>query len=237
MTHRFLLSVCISLLSGFSLLACRSARQVVAEAPADVAVSLPLDRAISPDSLSSLIDAGYPGLSADSISAILTRAAADSLLPDMLRQRVLFELNSIQRNRIGASVPDFSFTDRSGKQSSLYAFDSGSAPILIIFFDPDCEHCREVISEIDSDPDISEAVADGRLAILAVYPDGDPELFSETCHALPSHWTVALDTSGIQGNDLIDIPYTPTLLLLSPTHTILIPPSPHLRCRGASSLQ
>lgn len=184
---------------------------------------------ISPDSLASLLDSGIESLPDSTAIAILSSAAADSSISDdILRQRVLFALEALMRNRVGSPAASFSFIDRYGKTGSLDALDSDGAPVLMIFFDPDCEHCREVINEIDTDPALSRAISSGSLVVLAVYPDGDPESFTTACHSLPACWIVALDTSGIQENELYDIPLTPTLYLLDPDHRVLL--------RGITSL-
>ncbi|MDE6267484.1 MAG: thioredoxin family protein [Muribaculaceae bacterium] len=211
----FILSLCLALFSALT--ASAGIRQDSVSDP----VPSP---GISPDSIASLLDSGIYSLPDSVAIAILSAAASDPAVvaDDILRQCVNYTLSALMRNRVGSPAASFCFIDRYGKTGSLDLLDSGGASILMIFFDPDCEHCREIISEIDSDPRLSCAISTGDLMVLAVYPDGDPEAFTAACHSLPAGWVVALDTSGIQENEIYDIPETPTLYLLDPDHRVIL---------------
>ena len=55
-------------------------------------------------------------------------------------------LRLIDRNQVGTQAADFSYRDEKGVQRRLYELNSQLT--LVVFYDPDCELCKEVMKEI-----------------------------------------------------------------------------------------
>ncbi|MCH5219691.1 MAG: DUF5106 domain-containing protein [Muribaculaceae bacterium] len=124
------------------------------------------------------------------------------------------------KNRPGTPAADFAFTDRDGNDTSLYGIDT-RGDILLIFYDPDCEHCSIAMRAISSDRQISDKVASGDLAVVAVYSGEDRELWQQRAASLPSEWTVGYEDGSLQDDGLYVIRNLPTVYRLSADKTVL----------------
>ena len=135
-------------------------------------------------------------------------------------------LKAALKNRPGTTAADFSYTDRKGRVTSLRATPVNDL-LLLIFYDPDCESCREVITYLSHNEAVSELVADGTLKILTIYSGGDRELWDSTS-VIPEAWTDGFDTGRISSENLYILRASPTIYLLDRNKTILqkdLPPA------------
>lgn len=201
---------------------------------------------IVPDSVQRRgIDALTAGISSDPHSLHLIKSLADKYLYEMQspmrddmayakflefyatspatdeadRTRAAIMLELVMKNRVGTRAPDFAFQDRDGRQSTLYTAPT-SGKILLMFYDPTCEHCTEVTEALKTDRAISEAVADGSLSIIAIYCGDNAPLWQRTASSLPASWIVGHNDGSIEEEDLYDFRTMPTLYLLSPSRTV-----------------
>lgn len=136
------------------------------------------------------------------------------------RIRPEHRLETARKNRPGTTATDFAYTDRDGKRSRLHA--TGGGLILLIFYDPDCNHCSEILEELRGNEVIGSCVKNGELTVLAVYTEGDRRLWDDTKSSLPQEWTVAIDGSGIVEHELYDLPAMPVIYLLDGRKTVLL---------------
>lgn len=137
------------------------------------------------------------------------------------RLRPEYLLRCARKNRPGMSAADFGYLDRAGRRRTLYT-TGADAPLLLLFYDPDCSHCREIMRDIADDVLLNEAVRENRLTILAIYSDGDREVWNESRNDLPSGWIVGFDTEGIQERGLYVLRAMPTLYLLDGAHRVVL---------------
>lgn len=94
--------------------------------------------------------------------------------------------------------------------------------LLLLFYDPDCDHCMETITQYRTSPEIAQAVADGRLSILAIDTEGSATRWRQTLDVFPSHWLVGFDRDmDILVNDLYSLRTMPTLLLLDSRYRVI----------------
>lgn len=121
-------------------------------------------------------------------------------------------LAAAMKNRPGTIAADFAFTTREGQRSSLHKTEADN--LLLIFYDPACEHCSEILTTLRNDNNFREKVASGKLRVLAVYTEGNRQLWRDTCGNMPEEWTVAIDESGIVDNNIYDIPAMPIFYIL-----------------------
>lgn len=124
------------------------------------------------------------------------------------------------KNRRGSKSSDISFTTRTGQRSTLYATESNL--LLLIFYDPACEHCSEILTMLRNDNVFNQQVADGSVRVLAVYTEGDRQLWKNTNSSLPKEWTVAIEESNVVANKIYDIPAMPIFYLLDKDKKVIM---------------
>lgn len=77
----------------------------------------------------------------------------------------LFLLHEVEKNQVGTAAADFVYTDEEGHARHLY--DLRAELTLVVFHDPDCDQCRELMPRIKG----SRLMSDPRIRVLFVVPD------------------------------------------------------------------
>lgn len=146
--------------------------------------------------------------------------AADSArADDYIRMRANFLLERVLKNRPGTKATDFQYITRDNKKRNLWSVKAEE--LLLIFYDPECQHCMEIISQIIHDSDIFDRLNNGKLKILAIYTEGNESVWKANKNLLPANWIVGKDISGIVENELYDLKAMPTLYLLDKDKRVL----------------
>ena len=149
-------------------------------------------------------------------------------LPEQIRQRNIENLRLVSLNRPGMIANDFMFIDRAGVTATLQSlFGTGdNRQLLLVFYDPECTHCTEILESLASDAKITSDIEGGHLRVLAVYTEGNRDLWERTKGDMPAQWRVACDLSGIVDKELYDIPAMPSLYLLDSTGRVVLKDPP-----------
>ena len=149
-------------------------------------------------------------------------------LPEQIRQRNIENLRLVSLNRPGMIANDFMFIDRDGVTATLQSlFDTGDdRQLLLVFYDPECTHCTEILESLARDAKITSDIEGGHLRVLAVYTEGNRDLWERTKGEMPAQWRVACDLSGIVDKELYDIPAMPSLYLLDSTGRVVLKDPP-----------
>lgn len=124
------------------------------------------------------------------------------------------------KNRPGHKAADFAYTTRSGQHATLWT--TQAPKLLLIFYDPDCSHCSEILKELSSDATLNSQIANGQITVLAIYTEGNRQLWHNTASNMPQNWTVGIDESNIVDQQIYDIPAMPVLYLLDNNKTVLM---------------
>lgn len=141
------------------------------------------------------------------------------------KSRFRFLLDMASKNRPGEVAADFVYTRPNGSRGRMLRI---AADYTLLFFNsPDCEDCRRV-KEYIATSDLfvgmtgkSSARRRPRLAILALYPDEDLELWRAAPY--PSCMLNARDASqAITRRRLYDLKAIPTLYLLDANKRVLL---------------
>ena len=116
-------------------------------------------------------------------------------------------------------APDFPITLADDSRHSLYSFIGEGRPTLLIFYDPECEDCHDLINELMSIP----AVADGSVAGVAVYLDDDTDAWHADLPRMPRGWAVGRDAdSYIESDEKWVIGGIPSVYLIGADDRIII---------------
>lgn len=165
-----------------------------------------------------LYEPNSPMLSEDYYLLFLEWMADSPLLNTV---RLHYQLEAARKNRPGMPAANFSYVTRDGKRRSLRD-TKVSGSLLLIFYDPDCDHCKEIMAELQANGTLSAAIVGGRMTVLAVYAGEDRELWQETAPSLPERWIVGLDTSDLEEKGLYVLRAMPTLYLLDSDKKVIL---------------
>lgn len=142
------------------------------------------------------------------------------ILDEYEKIRPAYQLDIARKNCTGSTAADFAYIDRNGHAQTLHGTKGRS--VLLVFYDPDCSHCMEIMASLGNDAAIRSAVDRGELTVLAVFADGDRESWKPLPNTIPGDWTEALDTTGVQERELYSFKRLPTLYLLDEDKRVLL---------------
>lgn len=145
-------------------------------------------------------------------------------LPDLeyaRRQNCEFRLKMSLKNRVGTKAANFDYLDAEGKKQTLWGMPN-DRDILLIFFDPDCDHCVETLAKLRTEPHMMIKSMQGKLSVLAIYAEGKKDKWEECKRVLPVDWSVGLDLSDIRKHILYDLKAMPTIYLLDNNKNVVL---------------
>ena len=150
------------------------------------------------------------------LSAMLS---ADSIA-DYVRLRSEENLRIASLNREGTIANNISFLDRDGVTRDLLSIEAPET--LLVFYDPECPHCSEILAEIALNEKMNGLIKKGELVIVAVYAEGKRAVWEKSKTDMPDNWIVGYDMSGVLDNDLYSLPAMPVMYLLDRDHRVLL---------------
>ena len=132
----------------------------------------------------------------------------------------LIPLEHITGNRIGDVARDFCYVTADGTRR-LLSETTTDGMTLLLFYDPDCDNCRNMIARLRTDDVVNKAVAQKRLTVLAVYTEEDYDRWRATLKDMPANWIVAADHAVVTTDELYDLTVMPALYLLDPQKRVV----------------
>lgn len=102
-----------------------------------------------------------------------------------------YDLELARQNRIGCVANDIAYTLANGKTGRLHNIDSDY--LILMFSNPGCPMCREIIEQITSSPLINEMMENDLVEVLSIYPDADLEAWHSHLGDLPRRWINGYD--------------------------------------------
>lgn len=170
-----------------------------------------------------LYDPESPMLDEESYIIFLESITRRGFMEESRRTRFDYELADAMKNRKGCKASDFNFINSTGAKTSLYTSGDGKSMRILLFYDPDCDHCHEVIRELETSPVVNGMLREGKIAILAIYAEGDETVWNSAKNSLPAGWTNGYSPDNqVEMDDIYILRRTPTLYLLDSDNTILL---------------
>ena len=152
---------------------------------------------------------------------ILEELAKSPLYDEYDRQIPQHTLHIVKQNRLGEVANDFRYTLPNGTQRSLHALDADYT--ILLFNNPGCEMCKEVIQEIEHSKRLSELSSKHRIVTLAIYPDEDIEAWRQYLPQMPKGWICGYDKEmTLTHQRLYDLKAIPSLYLLDKRKHVLV---------------
>lgn len=125
------------------------------------------------------------------------------------------------KNRVGEPATDFTYTLANGQNGMLYQLKSDY--LLLFFYNPDCDACKGISSQLTVSPVITDLIKSKRLKILALYPDEDLEAWKKHIPDVPASWVNAYDSSiSLKNDEIYDLKAIPTLYLLDKEKKVIL---------------
>ncbi len=130
------------------------------------------------------------------------------------------QLSTCRNNAPGAYAADFTYTDAKGRLHSLY--ETQSEFTLLLFSNPGCPACRDIIVMLKNSPLISAMVQDGSMRLLSIYIDEDVAEWFKGLSDYPEEWITGYNQDlTIRDNLVYDVRAIPSLYLLDRDKKVL----------------
>lgn len=161
----------------------------------------------------------------------LERMLKSEYVDEARKSSLKFSLDLISRNCPGKVATDFVYFLPDGSKRLLSQTRAKNNRLLLVFYDPECPSCHETMQEMVADGMLAEAVRAGKLTVLAVYTEGNQEVWKRTLGDLPQGWTVGSDHEMVKQGALYDLKAMPSLYLLDGSKKVLLKDAPYAKIR------
>ena len=132
-----------------------------------------------------------------------------------------YDLKIVSQNRIRHKANDFSYTVANGKSHQMYNVKSDFT--IIYFNNPGCSLCREITKAMKESEIISKMVRNGKLKVLAIYPDEQLDEWHKHRADMPNEWINGYDKGQlIDREKLYNVNAIPALYLLDKQKVVLV---------------
>lgn len=137
-------------------------------------------------------------------------------------ERAKARIEEIERNRPGSVAPAFELENIKGGKI-FFEPGSESRVTVLMFYEPDCEHCESVVEALRNDAGFSRAVGNGEIRMIAAYLGDDYKLWREHAAKLPQTWETGIDRKGrIDDGELYVVRATPSIYLIDANGKIVL---------------
>lgn len=151
--------------------------------------------------------------------------SSSPLVKDDLRPGYAWDARLCALNLPGTKAADFRFIDTAGRTRTLHSVKAEY--VLLVFGNPDCTACRDLVENMSSVPEISALEASGRLKVVDIYIDREIDLWKERMASYPKNWINGYDPDYVIRQDLIyDVRAVPSIYLLDKDKTVLLKDAP-----------
>lgn len=127
-----------------------------------------------------------------------------------------YQLGQCELNRPGTMAADFPIVDINGAKSTLLK-SLGKNRTLLVFYDPDCDLCHEVMSRIAAKPD----VVSGDVKVIAVSLSDDEDAWHSDAANLSRQWLISIPDEDFDVESVYSVRGYPTILMLDSKGTVI----------------
>lgn len=168
-----------------------------------------------------LYDPNSPARNDEYYIPILEELAKSPLYDEYDKMIPQHTLHIVKQNRVRSVANNFRYTLADGTQHSLHSIKADYT--ILLFNNPGCETCREVIDQIEHSEKLKELSAKYSIVTLAIYPDEDIEAWHDYLPSMPKGWICGYDQGMVlTNNKLYDLKAIPSLYLLDRAKHVLV---------------
>lgn len=168
-----------------------------------------------------LYDGNSPMRNDSIYESVLRHLIKTDLLSDLEKEayRPIYKL--VRRNKVGQLAEDFNYELASGTKQKLS--QTKAKYTFLIFYDPDCSHCKETIHQLRDTPQLLQLFAQRQVQVLAIDPWGDRSRWKDYQSELSDQWINGFDSdSKILSFNLYDLKASPTIYLLDENKKVIL---------------
>ena len=166
-------------------------------------------------------DPNSPVRSEDLYRPFVSALAQSALIPEDRRPGYAWDAKVCALNPTGSTAADFPFIDTSGHRRTLHSIKADRT--LLIFANPDCKACRELVELMAAYPEIQARIASGTLKVVDIYIDEDISAWKAHMADYPPQWLCGYDSSfTIRRDRLYSVRAIPSVYLLDAKKTVLL---------------
>ena len=159
-----------------------------------------------------LFEPNSPMVSDEMYIMFLNQVLKTTMLSNVEKARFDYQHKALMKNRVGSVATDFIYIDSKGETKSLHKFVADET--LLIFYDPDCDNCTEIIEQLRYNKVLNAKIASGHLRVLAIYAEDNADLWKKELSKMPANWSVGRAVSKIRALGLYVLRAMPAIYLL-----------------------
>lgn len=141
-----------------------------------------------------------------------------------IRQKAEYYLTLTARNNPGEKASDFQMRILNQPADRLFSLSSllSEMPTLLLFYDPNCEKCQQLLLLLRNSSVINEAITKKRLRVIAVDTESDAGQWQQTAEKSPTQWIRATDFGYIQAHGTYDLRAMPVMYLIDAEGKVIL---------------
>ena len=172
-----------------------------------------------------LYDPNSPLRDEDLFGAFALALSGNDVLPEIRRAPYAREASLCSLNSVGTRAADFPFTDSRDRQRTLYGIKADWT--VLIFGNPLCGACKELMEAMSADEGISALVKKGRVAVADIYIDEDLDEWRSSASSYPREWINGYDHQYKIRTDLVyHVRAIPSMYILDRDKTVVMKDAP-----------
>lgn len=140
---------------------------------------------------------------------------------DSEKIRYKMQLDMVSKNQPGNTITDFEYLASDGKRKKLH--ENKKMAKLLIFYDPECPHCKEILSQLKSSELLNALIQEQQIQVVAIDPMEDKKLWADYQIHIPNNWINGFDHKDILiKKALYNILAYPTLYLIDDKNKVIL---------------
>lgn len=149
------------------------------------------------------------------------------MLDEAQKSSLRFKRELIARNNPGSKATPFAYTLPDGKKSGLMQTPVEGDHLLLVFYDPECPSCHQIMEQMRTDTDLARKVKEKQLTVLAVYTEGDETVWRKDLPDMPEEWIIGNDGQEVKDRALYDLRAMPSLYLMDGQKRVILKDAPY----------
>jgi len=134
-----------------------------------------------------------------------------------IRYKILLEIAN--KNKVGELATDFTYF-ANNKTYNLYNIKNSF--LVLFFYEVGCSYCEESIRILSTNTEFNNLL-NSNVSMMAIYPDGDKDLWNKYKEHIPVNWINGIDLKkNIINNGLYDLKASPTIYLLDENKRVIL---------------